>query len=115
MRWPILVGGVELLGDEGFGPRNTAIIAVSIGVAFALGDREGSLVGLPSWFSSLFASSGVAFAAFSALVLNLILPKEKKGQKQAQQPTTEAIADEAAALSDDTAAAITPESIPTKA
>ena len=75
----ILVGGIELLGDEGFGPRNTTIIAVSIGVAFALGDREGSLVGLPSWFSSLFASSGVAFAAFSALVLNIVLPKGKKG------------------------------------
>ena len=111
----ILVGGIELLGDEGFGPRNTTIIAVSIGVAFALGNREGSMVGLPSWFTSLFASSGVAFAAFSALVLNLILPKEKKGQKQAQQPTTEAIADEAAALSGDTAAAITPEAIPTEA
>ena len=73
------------------------------------------MVGLPNWFTSLFASSGVTFAAFSALVLNLILPKDKKGQKQAQQPTTEAIADEAAALSGDTTAAITPEPVPTEA
>lgn len=78
----ILVGGIELLADDGFGSRNTTIIAVSFGVAYALGDTTGSLAGLPNWVTSFFASSGVTASAFSALILNILLPKQKKNAAQ---------------------------------
>lgn len=74
----ILVGGIELLASAGFGKRNTTICAVSLGLGYALGDTAGALSGLPEWVGLIFASSGVAAASFSALILNIVLPKEKK-------------------------------------
>ena len=88
----ILVGGISLLSDDGFGPRNTTIIAVSFGVAYALGDTSGALAGLPAWVSSYIATSGVATAAFMALILNIILPGRKKTE---EEPAPEAEAADA--------------------
>jgi len=37
---------------------------------------EGEMAGLPTWMNSLFGSSAVVVAAFVAIFLNIILPKE---------------------------------------
>ena len=74
----ILVSGVEMIAGAGFTARNKLIVAISLSVA--IGFTASTEVEIWSHFplaiQSVFSQNVVAVIFVSALVLNLVLPKD---------------------------------------
>lgn len=62
-------------------PRNLSILSVALGVGYGMGANAGILASAPQAVQLIFGGSGIVPAAFAALLLNIILPKEKKEKK----------------------------------
>ena len=73
----IVVSGIQLVTKETLTARNITIISVALGVGYGLGSTSGALAGLPSTLALVFGGSGIVPAALVAIILNLVIPKEK--------------------------------------
>lgn len=73
----ISVSGMQIISKSRFTSRSFTIVAVALGVGYAMGANSAVLAGLPSFVSLIFGGSGVVPAAIVATILNLILPKEQ--------------------------------------
>lgn len=73
----IAMTGIRMISSAGLTTRNTGIVGLSVALGIGITQVAGALSGLPSWVNSVFGSSAVAVAAFSAVILNLVLPKEE--------------------------------------
>lgn len=80
----IAVSGIGMLQKEKLNGRNTLIVALSLGIGVGFGQGAGLAAGamahFPTWLQYIFGGNGIAAATIIALVLNLILPKEKDEQ-----------------------------------
>ena len=54
------------------------IVSVALGLGYGLGANTAVLAGLPQAVQLIFGGSGIVPAAFVAILLNVLLPQEKK-------------------------------------
>jgi NCS2 family nucleobase:cation symporter-2 len=85
----IMLNGIKLIAKAGFSDRNLLILAITFGVAYAIGDNKLLVAHLPGWLRFVFKDTTVAVCIFS-IALNLIFPPSeaekailKKAQKEA--------------------------------
>ncbi|RDY26037.1 purine permease [Romboutsia weinsteinii] len=73
----IAVSGIKLITSEPLSNRNSTIVALSIGLGVGLSSVPDVLVNMPESIQLIFGDSGLVLVALTAVVLNIILPKEK--------------------------------------
>ncbi len=74
----ILISGIQLITKEPIGSREITIVSVALGLGYGLGSTAGATSELPYYIQLIFGGSGIVPAAVAAIVLNIIIPKEKK-------------------------------------
>ncbi|MDR2467472.1 MAG: hypothetical protein LBD22_00745 [Spirochaetaceae bacterium] len=83
----IMLNGMKLIAKAGFSDRNILILAITFGVAYAIGENKTLVNYLPSAVQFLFRDTTVTVCVFS-IVLNIIFPpseQEKEQLKKAQE------------------------------
>ena len=73
----IIVSGIQLITREALTPRNLTIVSVALGVGYGIGANSAILAHTPEFVSLIFGGSGIVPAALMAIILNIILPKDK--------------------------------------
>ena len=74
----IVVSGIQLITKEKLTGRNITIVSVALGLGYGFGSNSGVLAGLPQSVQLIFGGSGIVPAAVVAILLNIVLPDEKK-------------------------------------
>ena len=74
----IVVSGIQLITKTPLTPRNLTIVSVALGVGYGMGSNTGILVNVPELIQLVFGGSGIVPAAFVAILLNILLPKDKE-------------------------------------
>ena len=73
----IIVSGIQLITKTPLTPRNLSIVSVSLGVGYGMGANLNILSKTPAIVQLIFGGSGIVPAAIVAILLNIILPKDK--------------------------------------
>ena len=73
--------GQILIAKSGFTGRANTIVAASIGLGFGLGSDAAAMVGFPDFIQLVVGGSGIIPCAVLAILLNVILPKEKEDKE----------------------------------
>lgn len=73
----IVMSGIQLITKEPLTARNMTIVSVALGLGYGLGANSTVLAGLPEFVKLIFGGSGIVPAAFVAIILNVLLPKEE--------------------------------------
>ncbi len=75
----IAMTGVRMITKDGFDSRKSTVVGLSVALGVGVTQVGGSLAGpgMPAWIATVFGSSSVVISAIMAILLNLILPKEK--------------------------------------
>ena len=76
----IVVSGIQLITREPLTARNLSIVSVALGLGYGIGSNAGVLANAPEMIRLVFGGSGIVPAALMAILLNILLPKEKKEQ-----------------------------------
>ena len=71
------MSGIQLITKEPLTARNMSIVSVALGLGYGLVSSRAVLSGLPQWIQLVFGGSGIVPAAFVAIIMNILLPKEK--------------------------------------
>lgn len=74
----IVMSGIQLITKEPLTVRNMTIVSVALGLGYGIGANSAILSGLPDSIALIFGGSGIVPAAFVAIILNVLLPKEKQ-------------------------------------
>lgn len=74
----IVVSGIQLVTKEAITARNITIISVALGLGYGIGSNTAAIQSAPQGIQLIFGGSGIVPAAIVAILLNLVLPKEKK-------------------------------------
>ena len=74
----IAMTGMKLIASQKLDARNTTIVGLSAALGVGISQASASLGQLPSEFVMIFGKSPVVIATIMAILLNLILPKEKQ-------------------------------------
>ena len=74
----IVISGIQLITNEPLTARNLSIVSVALGVGYGMGANASILNQAPQAVQLIFGGSGIVPAALVAIVLNILLPKEKK-------------------------------------
>ena len=74
----IAVSGIKLLTKFGVTNRVVTIVSIAMGLGYGLGATGGALAGLPEGVQLIFGGSGIVPAAILAIVLNIVIPKERE-------------------------------------
>ena len=72
----IVMSGIQLVTKEQLTARNMTIVSVALGLGYGIGANSSVLSGLPDFVGLIFGGSGIVPAAFVAIILNVLLPKE---------------------------------------
>lgn len=78
----IVVSGIQLITKEAITPRKITIVSVALGLGYGLGANAAALQGLPEFLQLIFGGSGIVPAAIMAIILNVVLPKEKEAAEK---------------------------------
>lgn len=81
----IVISGIQLITKEPLDGRNITIVSVALGLGYGLGANSTILAHLPQVFQLICGESGIVPAAFVAIILNIILPKDKPVEKPDQE------------------------------
>ena len=73
----IVISGIQLITKEPLTGRNLSIVAVALGVGYGMGANTAILNFAPEAVKLIFGGSGIVPAAMVAILLNILLPKEK--------------------------------------
>lgn len=57
--------------------RNTAIVGLSVALGMGITQAPGALATFPDWVTMIFGKSPVVVATLTAILLNVILPKNE--------------------------------------
>ena len=76
----IVVSGIQLITKEKMTPRTLTIVSVALGVGYGMGANSSILAHTPQAIQLICGESGSVPAAFVAIVLNLLLPKDDKAE-----------------------------------
>ena len=74
----IVISGIQLITREPLKGRNLSIVAVALGVGYGMGANTAILAQAPQTIQLIFGGSGIVPAAMVAIILNIILPKDKE-------------------------------------
>lgn len=76
----ITMTGMKLLLSERLTPRNSAVVGISVALGVGISQVANALggPGMPSWAQEVFGSSSVILATLTAVILNRIIPNERK-------------------------------------
>lgn len=74
----IVVSGIQLIMKGPMTPRNLTIVSVALGVGYGMGANANVLAGAPQFVQLIFGGSGIVPAALVAILLNILLPKDKQ-------------------------------------
>ena len=77
----IVVSGIQLITKTPLTPRNLTIVSVALGVGYGMGANADILTHAPQVIQLVFGGSGIVPAAMVAILLNILLPKEKEEAK----------------------------------
>ncbi len=77
----IVVSGIQLIMKGPMTARNLTIISVALGVGYGMGANPNILANAPQFVQLIFGGSGIVPAAFVAILLNIVLPKNKDDEK----------------------------------
>lgn len=73
----IVVSGIQLITKTPLTGRNLSIVSVALGVGYGMGANAGILSQTPQLVQLVFGGSGIVPAAMVAILLNILLPKDK--------------------------------------
>ena len=73
----IAMTGMKLIASQDLTARNTTIVGLSAALGVGVSQASGALAQFPDGFTMIFGKSPVVIATLMAVLLNLILPKEK--------------------------------------
>ncbi len=73
----IVMSGIQLITKFPLTARSMTIVSVALGLGYGLGANSAVLSGLPQAVQLVFGGSGIVPAALVAILLNVLLPKEK--------------------------------------
>lgn len=68
--------GIKLVFTENMGPRNTLIVGLAVALGMGVVQVGGALEHFPYWARTVFGSSPVVISTCTAIILNIVLPKE---------------------------------------
>lgn len=74
----IVISGINLLTKEPLDGRNATIVAIALGLGYGMGSTTAVQAHFPTWMTYVFGGSGIVPAAMLAIILNIVLPKDKK-------------------------------------
>ncbi len=74
----IAMTGMKLIASQDLTARNTTIVGLSAALGVGISQASGALSQFPESFTMIFGKSPVIIATLMAVLLNLILPKEKE-------------------------------------
>ena len=74
----IVVSGIQLITKKPMTARSITIVSVALGLGYGIGSNGGVLAQLPDNIQLIFGGSGIVPAALVAIVLNIVLPKDKE-------------------------------------
>ena len=81
----IVISGIQLITKEPLTGKNLSIVAVALGVGYGMGANTGILAHTPQAVQLIFGGSGIVPAALAAILLNVILPKDKPENSPAEE------------------------------
>lgn len=84
----ILISGMKMVTRNGLNSRDTAILAVAIGVGIGMGTVPQALEQLPYAVKFILEDS-IICSALIAIILNAVLPKEKAEMSNVEKTSTE--------------------------
>ena len=61
--------------------RNTSIVGLSVALGMGITQCSDALAQLPAWVTTVFGKSPVVVTTIAAILLNVILPKDKEAGK----------------------------------
>lgn len=73
----IVMSGIQLITKEPLNARSMTIVSVALGLGYGIGANGAILAALPENVRLIFGGSGIVPAAFVAIILNILLPKEE--------------------------------------
>ena len=74
----IAISGIQLITKYGVTNRVITIVSVALGVGYGLGATSGAIAGLGTNVNLVFGGSGIVPAALLAIILNVLIPKDKE-------------------------------------
>ena len=74
----IVVSGIQLITKTPITGRNLTIVSVALGVGYGMGANTAILAHAPQLLQLVFGGSGIVPAAVVAILLNIVLPKDKE-------------------------------------
>ena len=74
----IVMSGIQLITSVKLTPRNMTIVTVALGLGYGFGANPAILAQMPSFVKLTFGGSGIVPAAVVAILLNILLPKDKE-------------------------------------
>ena len=78
----IAMTGIKLIFTEKMDFRNTSIVGLSVALGVGISQAQGSLAAFPQIFTTIFGKSPVVVATIMAVLLNVVLPKDKTDLKK---------------------------------
>jgi NCS2 family nucleobase:cation symporter-2 len=57
--------------------RNTTIVGLAVALGMGITQANAALASFPAWVTTIFGKSPVVLATITAIILNLVLPREK--------------------------------------
>ena len=78
----IVISGIQLITKEPLNGRNLSIVSVALGVGYGMGANPNILAHAPQAVQLIFGGSGIVPAAMVAILLNILLPREKKAERK---------------------------------
>lgn len=77
----IAMTGIKLIMQEKMTYRNSAIVGLAVALGMGISQAPASLALFPDWVTMIFGKSPVVVATLTAILLNVILPKEERGKR----------------------------------
>ena len=74
----IVISGIQLITKEPLTARNSTIVSTALGLGYGIGANGAVIAGLPEAVQLIFGGSGIVPAAILAIVLNIVIPREKE-------------------------------------
>ena len=77
----IAMTGIKLVVQQPLTYRNTSIVGLSVALGMGITQCSDALAQLPEWVTTVFGKSPVVVTTIAAILLNVILPKDKEAGK----------------------------------
>jgi uracil-xanthine permease len=78
----IVISGINLITKEPLTGRNATVVAIALGLGFGLGSSAAIQGFMPEWLKYAFGGSGIVPAGLIAIVLNILIPKDKNAESE---------------------------------